>query len=125
MKAGSKLPDLDGLSAAVGFELLGDGLAGEVESALQAALQGNAVFACGDDPLVIVRHALAASIRNIESHPRGKLFQALLLNGPGVGAENIPGALADQRLSDSVQQRHARPASRRGAIIVGLVRKGG
>lgn len=101
MKAGNNLPDLDDLSGTVGFELLGDGLAGEVESALQVALQGNAVFACGEDPLTIFRHALAASIRNIESHPRGKLFQTLLLNGPSVSAEDITGSLAKQLLSDA------------------------
>ena len=65
----------------VGFELLGENLGGDVESSLNKALAGGAVFHKATDPLSIFREGLAASIRNIESHPRGRLFQEFLLKG--------------------------------------------
>lgn len=85
----------------VGFELLGSTLGKEVESALQTALSGGAVFANGYDALVIFRQTLAASIRNIESHPRGRLFQEFLLKGPYEDVGEIPTDLVAQRLSDA------------------------
>ncbi len=85
----------------VGFELLGSDLGKEVECALQAALAGGAVFPNRTDPLFIFRRALAASIRDIESHPRGRLFQEFLLKGPYEDAGEIPTELVGQRLSDA------------------------
>jgi hypothetical protein len=85
----------------VGFELLGSSLGKEVESALQTALSGGAVFANGHDALAIFRRALATSIRNIESHPRGRLFQEFLLKGPYEDIGEIPTDLVAQRLSDA------------------------
>jgi hypothetical protein len=55
----------------------------------------------GPIPLFIFRRALAASIRDIESHPRGRLFQEFLLKGPYEDIGEIPARLAGQRLSDA------------------------
>lgn len=88
------------LSQTVGFELLGGELGSDVESALRAALSEGAVFPSGTDPLSIFRESLAASIRNFESHPKGKLFQEFLLKGPYEGEGEVPVELSDQRLSD-------------------------
>ena len=89
------------LVSTVGFELLGTSLGKEVKSALQTALAGGAVFAEGQKPLVIFRQALAASIRNIESHPRGRLFQEFLVKGPYEDSGKIPTDLVAKRLSDA------------------------
>lgn len=97
----SMIGDSGPLVDTVGFELLGSSLGKEVESALQTALSGGAVFASGHDALVIFRQALAASIRNIESHPRGRLFQEFLLKGPYENVGEIPTDLVAQRLSDA------------------------
>jgi len=94
------ISDSRSLGDTIGFELVGSDLGKDVESALQFALAGGTVFANGTDPLFIFRQALAASIRNIESHPRGRLFQEFLLKGPYEDAGEIPTELAGQRLSD-------------------------
>ena len=85
----------------IGFELVGSDLGKDVKSALQAALAGGTVFHNGTDPLFIFRRALAASIRDIESHHRGRLFQEFLLKGPYEDIGEIPAGLAGQRLSDA------------------------
>jgi hypothetical protein len=89
------------LAETVGFDLLGPGLSEDVNAALKAALSGGVIFAEGDDALVIFRKALAGSIRSIESHPRGRLFQEFLLKGPYEDVGDIPTALIGQRLSDA------------------------
>jgi hypothetical protein len=91
----------ESLAHTVGFELLGDELGSDVESALKTALAGGAIFHNAADPLSIFRESLAASIRNIQSHPRGKLFQNFLLKGPYEGEGGIPRELRSQRLSDA------------------------
>ena len=91
------ISDSDRLAETVGFELLGASLGKDVKSALQAALSGGAVFAHGHDALVIFREELSASIRNIESHPRGRLLQEFLLKGPYEDVGEIPTALVSQR----------------------------
>ena len=96
----SMISDSGSLCDTVGFELIGSHLGKDVECALQAALAGGAVFPSGIDPLFIFRQALAASIRNIESHPRGRLFQDFLLKGPYEDVGEIPTGLVSQRLSD-------------------------
>jgi hypothetical protein len=88
------------LAHTVGFELLGGELGKDVESALKAALEGGAVFHNAIEPLSIFRESLATSIRNIQSHPRGRLFQEFLLKGPYEGEGEIPPKLRGQRLSD-------------------------
>ena len=95
------IPDSGRLADTVGFELLGPAMGKDVESALQTALSGGALFASGHDAIVIFRQALAASIRNIELHPRGRLFQEFLLKGPYEDIGGIPTALVGQRLSDA------------------------
>ncbi len=96
----SMISDSGSLAHTVGFELIGSDLGKDVESALQAALEGGAVFQSGADPLFIFRQVLAASIRKIESHPRGRLFQEFLLKGPCEDVGEIPTELVGQRLSD-------------------------
>jgi hypothetical protein len=71
------IPESGQLADTVDFDLLGPGMGKDVELALQTALSGGALFASGHDPIVIFRQALAASIRNIESHPRGRLFPGI------------------------------------------------
>lgn len=88
------------LADSAGFDLLGRGLGRDVEAALDCALSEGAVFACGHDALVIFRHALAAAIRNIENHERGRLFQDFLRIGPYEDAGEIPSDMAGTRLSD-------------------------
>ncbi|REJ88245.1 MAG: hypothetical protein DWQ35_19900 [Planctomycetota bacterium] len=85
----------------VGFDLIGSDLGKDVESALQVALAGGAVFPNGTDPILIFREALSASIRDIESHPRGRLFQEFLRKGPYEDVGEIPTKLIGQRLSDA------------------------
>jgi len=89
------------LADTVGFDLLAPDLGNDVESALQVALTGHAIFANGTDPLSIFRQSLAASIREIETHPLGKLFQEFLLKGPYEDIGEIPAELIGQRLSDT------------------------
>jgi hypothetical protein len=95
------IAESESLADTVDFELLGSDLGEDVNSALQAALSGGAVFPDGGDPVHIFRRALAASIRDIESHPRGRLLQEFLLKGPYEDAGDIPADLAERRLSDA------------------------
>lgn len=97
----SMTTDSGSLVDTVCFELVDADLGKDVESALQAALAGGAVFPNATDPLSIFRQTLAASIRNIESHPRGRLFQDFLLKGPYGDTGEIPTELVGQRLSDA------------------------
>ena len=83
------------------FGILGRGIDDSTESALRTAIAGGAVFQTADGPLSIFHEALALSIRDIETHPRGRLFQEFLLKGPYEDAGEIPGELLDKRLSDS------------------------
>jgi len=89
------------LANSAGFDILGPALSRNVESAIQSALSDDTVFANTHDALLIFRQALSVSIRNIESHPRGKLFQEFLLKGPYENAGKFPKTLIDQRLSDA------------------------
>ncbi len=93
--------DLESLVNGVGFELLGAGLGKDVESALQGALAGGVIFPNETDPVSIFRQTLAVAIRNIESHPRGRLFQDFLLKGPYEDTGEIPTELVAQCLSDA------------------------
>jgi len=91
----------ESLADTVGFELVGSDLGGDVESSLSGALIGGAIFSEGTDPLVIFRKTLASSITDIETHPRGRLFQKFLLKGPYEDSGEIPAELVKQRLSDA------------------------
>ena len=97
----SMIPGARSLADSVGFDLIGSALGNDVESALQIALTGRAVFVNGTDPLFIFRQSLAASIREIETHPRGRLFQEFLLKGPYEDIGEIPAELIGQRLSNA------------------------
>lgn len=93
--------DTRSLADKVGFELVGSDLACDIESSLNTALLSGVVFPDVDDPLVIFRRALASSIADIETHPRGRLFQKFLQKGPYEGSGEIPAKLVRQRLSDA------------------------
>lgn len=95
-----KNPVSEQLCESVGFELLGSSLGKELKSSLQTALDAGVIFQGGLDPLSIFRHTLRSSIRDIESHPRGKLLQEFLRKGPYEDAGRIPDELRKQRLSD-------------------------
>jgi hypothetical protein len=85
----------------VGFDLIGSDLGNAVEASLQVALKGQAVFANGTDPLFIFRQSLSASIREIETHPLGILFQDFLFKGPYDDIGEFPAELVGQHLSDA------------------------
>lgn len=93
--------DSGSLADSAGFDLIGSDLGKDVESALKVTLAGGAVFANGTEPIIIFRQSLSASIRDIESHPRGRLFQEFLLKGPYEDVGEIPTELIGQRLSDA------------------------
>ena len=89
------------LAESVGFDLIASDLGHAVESALQIALKGRAIFPDRTDPLMIFRQSVAASIREIETHPLGELFQEFLLKGPYEDIGDFPAELVGQRLSDA------------------------
>ena len=75
MRTQSLISDSKSISDTVGFEILGPLLGADVESAIKTALSDGAIFAAGKKPLSILQHELEGSIRSIETHPRGRLFQ--------------------------------------------------
>lgn len=87
------------LANSVGFDLLGEQLGNEVESALKGALAAGAVFAVDEDPLTIFRKTLEASICSIEGDERGELFQQFLRDGPYELEGKIPPKLHGRRLT--------------------------
>jgi hypothetical protein len=95
------ISDSRSLVDTIGFDIIGSDMSKDVESALQSALAGDAVFAYGHDALAIFRQALAASICDIALHPRGKLLQEFLRQGPYEHVGEIPAALVGKRLSDT------------------------
>lgn len=88
------------LARTAGFELLGEGLEGDVNSAIEAALAGGVVFPGTAKPLAIFRESLTTSIRDIESHRRGRLLQKFLTKGPYADVGEIPAAPRDKWLGD-------------------------
>lgn len=88
------------LADSAGFDLIGRELGKDLRSAIRAALVVGAVFHEGKTPLQIFRATLTGSIRNIESHPRGQLFQEFLTKGPYFRDGDIPAEVKDQYLSD-------------------------
>ncbi len=88
------------LAETVGFELLGPDLGKDLEFRLKTALEKGTIFQGGSNPLSIFRTVLRASIREIETHERGRLFQRFLRFGPYEGEGDIPPELSAQRLTD-------------------------
>ena len=88
------------LADTIGFELLGPDLSEDVESALRTALDSGAIFQGGSDPLSIFRATVQESIREIETHKRGRLFQKFLRDGPYENEGDIPAELRGQRVTD-------------------------
>lgn len=88
------------LADTVGFDLLGEALGHDVEAALTYALAGGTRFAGGTDALAIFLAALTDSIRDIETHAHGRLFQRFLRDGPYEYEGDIPEALLGQRLTE-------------------------
>jgi hypothetical protein len=87
------------LAAAVGFDLQGENLGADVEQAVSAALKAGVVFPYGGDALAIFRNTLAASIRDIEGHEKGRLFQRFLRDGPYEREGPIPKHLRGKQLT--------------------------
>ncbi len=88
------------LAETVDFDSVGSELGKDIKASLEFALAKNAVFPNAHDPLSIFREALSTSIRDIESHRRGKLFQEFLRKGPYEDSGKIPPAFRHKRLSD-------------------------
>jgi len=88
------------LADTIGFEILGKTLGGDVRSAIGTALKAGVRFRGPARPSAIFRDAADASIREIESQPRGTLFQRFLRDGPYERPGPIPRALVGKRLSD-------------------------
>jgi len=105
-QAEGTISNLGPLAKSAGFELLGFDLGKDVESAIKDALSGGAVFPEGDKPLSIFRRTLADSIRDIQLHPHGRLFQEFLLKGPYEGGGKIPKELTrSPTISPAFQDR--------------------
>lgn len=101
IRLGRQTPDRgERLADTVDFEILGKSLGRDVRSAINAALKAGARFNGPARSSAIFRSAVDASIREIESHPRGVLFQRFLREGPFEGSGPIPLDLAGKRLSD-------------------------
>ncbi|HVZ39673.1 MAG TPA: hypothetical protein VHI13_10385 [Candidatus Kapabacteria bacterium] len=94
------MPHDNPLVQSIGFDLLGPEFGTDVERAIQSALADGAVFPEGADALAIFRGALASTIRDIENHPRGLLFQDFLRRGPYHSPGAIPPNERDQFLTD-------------------------
>ena len=99
-QARSMLSNALSLADTIGFELLGTDLSKDAESGLKAALASGAVFQGGNDPLSIFRATVQASIREIQTDERGRLFQRFLRDGPYESEGDIPAELRSQRLTD-------------------------
>ncbi len=84
----------------VGFECLPDAMGQDLEHRVAAALAAGADFGSVATPIAVFRDALRFSIRNIEEHPRGRLFQRFLKEGPYEGVGDMPLNLSGSRLSD-------------------------
>ncbi len=80
--------------------MLGEALGEDVEASIETAIAAGAVFEGDGDASVVYRRALDASIRDVESHPRGRLFQEFLRKGPYEHEDEIPNELCGQRLAD-------------------------
>jgi hypothetical protein len=98
--SGIRLSDSASLTDSVDFSLLASNLSRDVESAIRIALAENIAFPAGREPLSIFRETLSASIRDIEFHPKGILFQEFLRKGPYESSGAIPKLLESKRLSD-------------------------
>jgi hypothetical protein len=88
------------LAETVGFDLLGPDLGSDLKFRLKTALGKGTIFKGGTNPLSIFRTVLRASIREIETHERGRLFQRFLRFGPYEGDGDVPPKLSAQRLTD-------------------------
>lgn len=95
-----RLSDSAPLIDSADFSLLESNLSRDVELSIRIALAENVVFPDRREPLEIFRETLSASIRDIESHPKGILFQDFLRKGPYEGGGTIPKQLIPKRLTD-------------------------
>jgi hypothetical protein len=92
--------DSTDLADGAGFEILDEFIARDLEARLREALALGAVFGPSQDPLTVFRGAVRSSIRDIELHPRGRLLQRFLKEGPYEGEGDIPPEMAARRLTD-------------------------
>lgn len=93
-------PDSSTLADQADFDLLRDELATDLQSALAAALNAGVSFESGSTPLQIFRAAVAATVRDIQEHPTGRLLGRFLRHGPLVEGEPVSAEVLAQRLTD-------------------------
>lgn len=89
------------LERTAGFDLLDQSLAADVRSSIAEGQEGGAAFPRGTRPLAVFRAALGEAIRDIRTHPRGRLIQRLLRDGPYEDSGEMPPNLAGKRLTDA------------------------
>ena len=94
------IPSATTLSRTLGFDLLEDALAREVQLTLCSGLKDGVVFADGSTPLAIFRHAVKTAIGRVHDDGRAPLFLRFLKNGPYEDVGDIPMALRARRLTD-------------------------
>ena len=99
-RTGPKTLAASSLADSADFDLVGLALGRDLRKALRVALGSGAVFPNGKDPLSVFRATLRESIRDIESHQRGRLFREFLSKGPYVDSGPIPRRVRGKYLSD-------------------------
>ena len=94
------IPSATTFSRTLGFDLLEDALAREVQLTLRSGLKDGVVFSDGSTPLAIFRHAVKTAIGRVHDDGRAPLFLRFLKNGPYEDVGDIPMALRARRLTD-------------------------
>jgi hypothetical protein len=88
------------LADIIDFGILGPELALDVERSVARGLEAGSVFDRSANALEVLRDTVSASIRDIETHPRGQLLQRFLREGPYERDGPIPPEARTTRLSD-------------------------
>lgn len=88
------------IAATVGFELLDDLLARDVETTLAAALKAEVELPVGTTPLEVFRDTVRTAVGRIHEDGRAPLFLRFLKDGPYEDGGEIPAELRDKRLTD-------------------------
>lgn len=99
-RAGPSTLAASSLADSADFDLVGLALGRDLKKAVRVALGSGAVFPNGKNPLSIFRATLRESIRDIESHRRGRLLREFLSKGPYVDSGPIPRRVRGEYLSD-------------------------
>lgn len=88
------------LAQSAGWDLLPGNLASDIRLSLSSAPKSDAVFADGDSPLPVFRHAIATAIGRIHEDGRLPLFYRFLKDGPYTNSGKFPSKLRVQYLTD-------------------------